>query len=98
MSFGLRAIFPGAGIGLRGFTSSPDLPIPVRFNLPVPVSIRSLAAHQAIANEYQNLGGIAGRLGISPSRTITSPDGKNFVQDFRGVTCTSILEGMGKSI
>ncbi len=75
MSFGLRGIFPAANAGLRGFAAP--------LGVPSPVSIRSLAAHQAISTQYQTFGGFRGRLGAFTS-PVTAAPAAQFQQAFRG--------------
>ena len=75
MGFGVRAFFPGANTGLRQFIT--------RFNLTPPVSLRTLTAHAAIAQRYQELGHYKGRLGVALS-SVNSDTPTLFVQSFEG--------------
>lgn len=75
MDTSLRSIFTKPDVGLNAAATD--------FGLVRPISVRALAAHQAIDHAYQSAGGFKGQLGVATSALLPS-DAGSFLQSFRG--------------
>src|SRR5262249_11182921 len=83
MSFALRSILPQGNASLRREAGV--------LGLSPPVGVRTIAANEAIATRFRDLGGFKGPLGVTTGPVTAAGD--SFLQTFRGGTLRFTADG-----